>query len=246
LLPKMDYPKPARTTWQAFLFPLRLRKTAVGYIWLLKRSDAVESELFWKGVILGFAIAAPVGPIGVLTIQRTISSGWTNGLATGLGAASADTLYGALAASGLTLVTSLLLTQQPWSQAMGGVFLCYLGIRAFRKTPEPRLAVTARRSVAAAYLSAFLLTLSNPITILSFVALFTGLGLAHTANNVLAATLLVLGVAVGSSAWWVALCSVISVMRRRMSDRLLLWINRTSGTFIVLFGLFLLLTLFAQ
>jgi threonine/homoserine/homoserine lactone efflux protein len=196
-----------------------------------------------RGLLIGFSIAAPVGPIGLLCIRRTLADGRAAGLVSGLGAATADALYGAIAGFGLTVVSGLLISQQGWLRLIGGLFLLYLGARTFLARPAEQAAlVGGRAGLAGAYASTFALTLTNPATILSFVAIFAGLGLASEASGSYAeATLLVLGVFVGSALWWMLLSGGVSLLRSRVDTRALVWINRASGAIIVAFGLLALL-----
>jgi threonine/homoserine/homoserine lactone efflux protein len=194
--------------------------------------------LFLEGIIIGFAIAAPVGPIGVLCIRRTLADGRVSGLVSGLGAATADALYGAVAALGLTFVAEFLMGGESWLRLVGGAFLLFLGVRTFLARPAGRAAPDARRiGLPGAYASTFFLTLTNPTTILSFAAIFAGLGVAGDASgDALSAMLLVLGVFLGSAAWWVVLSGATSLFRTRLSVRGLRWVNRISGTVIAAFG----------
>ena len=132
--------------------------------------------LILRGFILGLAIAAPVGPIGVLCIRRTLAQGRLFGFVSGLGAATADALYGCVAAFGLTAISALLVRQQDLLRLLGGLFLCYLGVRTLLARPTDQSAAAEGQGLGGAYFSTLLLTLTNPITILSFVAVFAGLG----------------------------------------------------------------------
>jgi threonine/homoserine/homoserine lactone efflux protein len=199
----------------------------------------MTSQFFLKGVVLGFAIAAPVGPIGVLCIRRSLADGQLAGLATGLGAATADALYGCVAAFGLTAVSDYLVKQGFWLGLVGGLFLCYLGVRTFLTKTSETPAVANRRGLASAYLSTFLLTVTNPITILSFVAVFAGLGLA-TSSNYLTAASLVTGVFIGSGLWWLLLSGATALFRTRVGPSLMIWVNRASGAIIFVLGLYAL------
>lgn len=196
-----------------------------------------------RGLILGLSIAAPVGPIGVLCIRRTLASGRAAGFVSGLGAATADMCYGAVAAFGLTAVSGLLIGQAHWIRLVGGVFLCYLGIRTILSKPAQQTASTGKYGLAGAYASTLLLTLTNPPTILSFVAIFAGLGLASTGGGYGASALLVLGVFLGSALWWLLLSSSVSMLRSRFDLRALRWVNRLSGLILLAFGLIALLSL---
>ena len=127
-----------------------------------------------KGIAIGLSIAAPVGPIGVLCIRSTLAEGRIQGLVSGLGAAAADALYGCVAGFGLTLLSDLLTGQQTWLRAIGGTFLCYLGVKTFLAQPGERVASEASLGLLGAFSSTFLLTLANPVTILAFGAIFAG------------------------------------------------------------------------
>jgi threonine/homoserine/homoserine lactone efflux protein len=193
--------------------------------------------LFLEGIIIGFAIAAPVGPIGVLCIRRTLADGRVSGLVSGFGAATADALYGAVAALGLTFVAEFLIGGESWRRLVGGAFLVFLGVSTFLARPAGRAAPDAKRSgLPGAYASTFFLTLTNPTTILSFAAIFAGLGAGDTNGDVLSAMLLVPGVFLGSTMWWFVLSGATGLFRAKLSDRGLRWVNRVSGTVIAAFG----------
>lgn len=195
-----------------------------------------------RGLALGFSIAAPVGPIGLLCIRRTLADGRAVGLAAGLGAATADAVYGAVAALGLGVVSGFLVRQQSWLQAVGGTFLIWLGLQSFRSALPEREASVAAGNGLGAFASTFGLTLSNPMTILSFAALFTATGPAADGGRT-GALLLVGGVFLGSAAWWLTLTSAVAFWRTRVSARTMLWINRAAGSFLALWGLRILVAL---
>ncbi len=201
---------------------------------------------FWlKGVLLGFSIAAPVGPIGVLCIRRTLERGRLNGFVTGIGAATADALYGAVAAFGLTMIIQLLTGLQLWLRLVGGAFLVYLGVAAFRRAvpaAAPGGTGAGARSLLAAYGSTVLLTLSNPATILSFLTIFAGAGVASSAHTVEAAAFLVAGVFTGSCLWWLILSGLVGWLGARLGPQVLAWVNRAAGGALVIFGLAVLAT----
>jgi len=187
-----------------------------------------------QGIILGFSIAAPVGPIGVLCIRRTLAHGRTAGLISGLGAATADAFYGCIAGFGLTLVSNFLVNQQLWIRVIGGIFLFYLGIKIFLSKPAEVSASVKSNSLFGSYSSTLFLTLTNPATILSFAAIFAGLGVLE--GSYFDAIILVIGVFVGSALWWLFLSFGIDVVRMRFSQRGFVWINRISGMILVMFG----------
>jgi threonine/homoserine/homoserine lactone efflux protein len=189
-----------------------------------------------RGLLIGLSIAAPVGPIGVLCIRRTLSDGRWVGLATGLGAATADAVYGAVAAFGITVISSLLLDQQTWIRLIGGLFLCYLGLKTFLGAPAANAPTAAGPNLLRAYTSAVALTLTNPTTILSFVAIFAGVGAGTRSHAAGTAAALVLGVLAGSALWWLLLSSGVAMLRARITQAMLGWINRASGSILMGFG----------
>jgi threonine/homoserine/homoserine lactone efflux protein len=198
---------------------------------------SVLSALILRGFILGLAIAAPVGPIGVLCIRRTLAQGRLFGFVSGLGAATADAIYGCIAALGLTAISALLVRQQDLLRLLGGLFLCYLGVKTLLARPADRSAAPEGQGLGRACFSTLLLTLTNPITILSFVAVFAGLGVGRASNGYSAAAAIVLGVFLGSAAWWFLLSGGVSLVRDKFDARAMLWVNRISGTIILGFGL---------
>ena len=193
-----------------------------------------------QGLILGFSIAAPVGPIGVLCIRRTLTEGRIAGFVSGLGAATADAFYGAIAGFGLTFISTFLIDQQLWLRLTGGFFLLYLGVKTFRSSPPDNAALQDRSGIFGAYASTLVFTLTNPLTILSFAAIYAGLGLTATGRNYVSAALLVLGVFAGSAAWWLILSGGISLFRKSFTLEALGWINKVSGLAITIFGLIVL------
>ncbi|NPV92985.1 MAG: LysE family transporter [Firmicutes bacterium] len=200
-------------------------------------------EMFLKGLLFGFSIAAPVGPIGVLTIRRTLSDGRAAGFFTGLGAATADAVYGSVGGFGITLIADCLISQRFWLGLLGGIFLCYLGIRTFLAAPSDQASDLRSKGLLGSYLSTFLLTLANPMTILSFTAAFTGLGLANQSGSYQNAGLLVAGVFLGSTLWWFMLSGGVSRLRDRFDQAGLRWVNRVSGAIICGFGMIALYSL---
>ena len=198
---------------------------------------------YFKGLMVGISIAAPVGPIGLLCIQRTLVQGRIFGLVSGIGAASADALYGIIAGFGLNVITNFLIGQQLWIQLIGGLFLCYLGIKTLMSKPQYSLANAHGKSIFGAYLSVFFLTLTNPMTILSFIAIFAGLGISSPQSNTVSAFTLVFGVFSGSTLWWVLLSSGVGLFKNRINAKTLSFINRVSGGIILLFGVVALYSL---
>ncbi len=202
----------------------------------------MDISFLFRGLLIGFSIAAPVGPIGVLCIRRTFSDGRKSGLLSGLGAATADAIYGCIAGFGLAFISNFLINQQTWIRLIGGLFLCYLGIKTLIAKPAEKPAEIKNKGLMGAYASTFFLTLTNPMTILSFVAIFAGLGLAGSTNYA-SAGILVLGVFLGSAAWWLLLSGVVGIFREKFKPSAMLWINRISGVIILGFGLFAIISL---
>jgi threonine/homoserine/homoserine lactone efflux protein len=210
-------------------------------------------DLLLKGLAIGLAIAAPVGPIGLLCIRRSLAQGRLAGFVTGLGAAAADGVYGAIGAFGITAISVLLVDQQRWLALAGGLFLVWLGIAGMRRAPASEAAAPPRnaRDLAGYFLSTFALTLTNPATILSFAAVFAGLGLGSgaepgtngmSADSIGAALSTISGVFLGSAAWWLFLSGAVGWLRTRLGPGLLVWINRLSGMILIGFGLFAIWT----
>ncbi len=190
-----------------------------------------------QGFLIGFAIAAPVGPIGVLCIRRTLADGRLTGFLSGLGAATADTCYGAVAAFGITALSQFLTSQQFWLRLLGGLFLIYLGARAFFSRPMTELQdAGSKRGLLAAYLSTLGLTLTNPATIISFTFIFAALRLGQNGAGYLGAFALVAGVFVGSGAWWLLLSGSVGFLRSRFTPAWMRWVNRIAGVVLCGFG----------
>lgn len=197
---------------------------------------------FVTGLVIGFAIAVPVGPIGVLCLQRSLRDGRLSGLISGLGAATADALYGLVAALGLTVVTDELVAHQRAIQLGGGIFLLLLGLKIFRTKPP----AAGERTVFAprlkrAYFSTLALTLTNPMTILSFVGIFAGVGIGVADDSRGAACWLVLGVFVGSAIWWTILSFSAAWLGQRLQQSGLRFLHRSAGIVIAGFGVWQLI-----
>lgn len=203
------------------------------------------APLLVKGLGIGLALAAPVGPMAILCIRRTLRDGPLFGIVSGLGIASADAAYGAVAAFGISAVASVLLDLEMVLRLVGGLFLLALGARILLKAPVPAEESPGNSGshFAGAYVSCFILTITNPTTILTFVAIFAGLGLVSRGGDYAAAISLVAGVFIGSMLWWLALCGSVSLLRRRMGPAVMAWINRISGMVIAAFGIGILAAL---
>jgi threonine/homoserine/homoserine lactone efflux protein len=199
----------------------------------------MDAHFFLKGLAIGFSIAAPVGPIGVLCIRRSLADGAWAGFSAGLGAATADAAYGSVAGFGLTAISGFLIAHELWVDLIGGAFLCYLGLRTFLSRPGGEMDPAARKDFLAAWGSTFLLTLANPATLLSFAAVFAALGIGRSATHA-AAEELVLGVFLGSALWWIILSTAAGFFRSRVNSNWMRGVNRVSGGVLVAFGLYAL------
>ena len=200
----------------------------------------MSEPLLFKSMVLGLSIAAPVGPIGILCIRRTVVDGRIAGLVCGLGAATADALYGALGGFALNGISLWLVRWSVWMALAGCGFLFYLGVKIFR-SPAPDPAASSNSSATGAFLSTFVLTLANPLTILSFTAAFAGMGAGVVGYD--GVLTMLAGVFVGSAAWWLVLTSVTGLVR--MSGPMFVTINRVSGLLLVGFGLYTLAGVFS-
>ena len=204
-------------------------------------------EFLYKGLLLGFSVAAPVGPIGVLCINRTINKNFAAGFVSGLGAATADLIYGLIAGLGLTAVSTFLIDQKIWIQLIGLVFLIYLGIKTIiKKDNDIEFKSEVDKGLLKDYFSTLILTITNPITILFFIAVFSGLGLSNTINGFHSVMQLILGVFIGSCIWWLFLSGLTDKLKTRISKHILKWIDLVSGILILFFGLLILINLIKE
>jgi threonine/homoserine/homoserine lactone efflux protein len=192
-------------------------------------------ELFITGGVVGFAIAAPVGPIGVLCIRRSLHEGPLVGFTVGMGAAAADAFYGAVAGFGLSTIADFLVRWEDLLGIVGGLLLVAFGLRALLHDHHGEQVPVEGRSLPKAFLGTFLLTLTNPATIVTFLAIFAGLGIASGLDYA-SATTFVLGVLVGSAAWWAILANVAGSLRGHLTRDWMRVVNRVSGAFVLLFG----------
>ena len=203
----------------------------------MEGTSRMDTTLLLRGFVLGFTIAAAVGPISLLVIRRTLAEGQRYGLISGLGVATADATYGTIAAFGVTAVSDVLVDWRRALGLVGGLFLLWLAWRTIRSVPGEAAtgANGPRRGLPGAYLSTLGLTLTNPMTILSFAALFVGLGV--TGGDTAEATLLTLGVFAGSSAWWGVLTTVVGALRSRVTTTWMRRVNVASGVLIGAFAI---------
>jgi threonine/homoserine/homoserine lactone efflux protein len=198
-------------------------------------------SVFFKGAITGFLIAAPVGPIAILCIRRTLARGFVIGFASGLGAATADALYGIIASFGITVISNFLIEKQCFISFFGSIFLGYLGIKTLLTSTVKQTSDKSGNSILNTYASTLFLTLSNPITIIAFTAAFASLGITNASGNYLVSLALILGLFVGSTIWWLLLSSAVGLLRKHFNSHLFLhWINKISGILIIIFAIIIL------
>lgn len=205
-----------------------------------RKAVIVALGFFTKGIIIGFSIAAPVGPIGILCIRRTLAYGRASGFVSGLGAASADAMYAAVAGFGLTAISHFLISNQLWLRLCGGIFLLYLGARIFLANPAITSADHRHEGLIEAYLSTVVLTLANPMTILSYTAVFAGLGVGAIGHGLASALQIVLGTFVGSSLWWLMLSIGVGFVSNSLDHQTLKWVNRGAGVIILTFAVLIM------
>lgn len=205
-------------------------------------------EFIFKGIIVGLSVSIPLGPVGVLVIQRTMSKGWFAGLFSGLGATFADTFYAIIAGFGVKFISDFMMEHQIWLRLIGSVFLLFMGIRISRSHIIQQMRTQMRNPPHSKYLtdlvSMFFLTISNPLTIIAYGAIFAGLGLVEGEMGVRATNFLILGVFSGAVLWWMILGTTINFFRNKIRLRNLFWINKITGIVIAILGVLAGLSVF--
>jgi threonine/homoserine/homoserine lactone efflux protein len=192
--------------------------------------------LFLKGCLIGFSIAMPVGPIGLLCIRNALTRGMRFGLMTGLGAASADAIFGALAGFGVTVIGAFMTDFQMYLHMVGALFLAYLGIATFKEKPLDVEISNQAGGLSYAFISTFFLTLINPMTILSFAGIYAGLSSSFFSSDWIVPIVLTIGIFIGSAIWWLLLSIAASHLKEKMNVKARAWLNRISGMMILGFG----------
>ncbi len=199
-----------------------------------------KGVLFLRGLLVGLAIAAPIGPIGVLCIQRTLAEGVVRGMVTGFGSATAHGLYAAIAGFGVVFIGDSLSHGQVVLRLLGGGYLAWLALRIVRSEPAVPGAMRKGRGLLATYFSSFLVDITSPGTLVLFAAIFAGLGTTSAAGSVGSTAFLVVGVLVGSGLWWVLLSNGVHLLRSRLNQMWLRWVNRLSALILLGFAAFVL------
>jgi threonine/homoserine/homoserine lactone efflux protein len=172
-----------------------------------------------------------------------LQSGRLSGLFSGLGAATADTIYALIAAFGLRIISDFLLAEQLWLRLIGGAFLLYLGWKTFFTIPTGKIKESKHTTLFNDFISTFFLTITNPMTILSFLAVFAALGLSTVKGNYFQAAELVFGVFFGSAAWWLIISEGVQLFRKKVNQKVMQWINRIAGLIIAGFGVVALVSI---
>lgn len=207
----------------------------IGTILLMYKGRFMFPSLFIKGWVIGFSIAMPVGPIGILCIQHSLIRGMLYGLIAGLGAALADTVYGAIAGLGISAISSLLVQNQFWIQLLGALFLWYLGFSIYRSKPPVNAKEAEKLGLWRVFLTTFALTLTNPMTMVCFAGIYAGFGICLPEEGLLSIALLAGGVLIGSAAWWLLLSCGVALIREKVSLQTP-WLNKISGGVILFFA----------
>ena len=199
-------------------------------------------HLFVKGIFLGLSVSAPVGPIGILCINRALTKGFRSGLSSGMGAATADLIYGTIAALGITLISDFLIENEVFFLILGVIFLFYMGISTIIKKRKISLENRMSRNFLMDYTTTFFLTITNPLTILFFLNVFALMGVAKTDGSITNTFLLLLGVFIGSAMWWLTLSGTTYLLKSKIKDHTLKLIDYISGSAILAFGIYIIFT----
>ncbi|MCD1295141.1 lysine transporter LysE [Methanocella sp. CWC-04] len=205
---------------------------------------AMMFDLLVIGVLVGFFIAAPLGPISIICIRRTLAEGRLSGFAAGLGVATADTIYGCIAGFGITFISDLIVTGHSVLYLISAILLCYVGIRIFTSSPPDMEAEVKGKGLANAYLSTFLITIVNPVTIIAFLAVFAGMGIINSSMDHISTAMILAGIFIGSLSWWLILSLLVGYFRTRLDTGWLFKLNRLAGMIIIGFGIVAFISMF--
>lgn len=208
----------------------------------------MQVDFIIKGIIVGFLASVPLGPVGVLCIQRTINKGRVSGIFSGMGAATVDAFFAMVAAFGLTFIITFIEEQHFYIQLIGGAVLILLGVNIFRTNPIKQIRRHRRKKnkLIEDYFSVLLLTLSNPLAIFLFVAAFAGIGMVSADDKAIKSWLIVAGVFAGAMIWWFTLTFLINIFRKKFRLKQLWWINKIAGLAIIVFGVAAMLSVFIK
>jgi threonine/homoserine/homoserine lactone efflux protein len=204
--------------------------------------ETMEMNYLLNGILIGFALAVPIGPIAVLCIRQTLSNGHLSGMVIGLGAATSDFLYSGLAALGLTIISTALNSLQLWARIAGAAVLLIIGIKIFITKYRSENTPINTAGMLKSYILTFLFALMNPVPFFAFISVFTIFGIGHNISNLSALTL-AFGVFIGSLLWFITLSSIVTLLKHKMNFDRALWMNRITGSVIILYGFFAILSL---
>jgi len=208
----------------------------------------VELEFLIKGLIVGFLASIPLGPVGILCIQRTINKGRFPGIISGMGSATVDAFFALVAAFGLTYIINFIEEQQFYIQFIGGAVMILLGVKIFNTNPikQIRRHRKKKNKLIEDYLSVLILTLSNPLAIFLFVAAFASIGLVTSKDSSLKSWMIIFGVFLGAMLWWATLTFFVDLFRKKFRLKQLWWINKIAGVLVVVFGVVAMLSVFFE
>ena len=208
----------------------------------------MELQLLIKGIIVGLVVSTPIGPMGVLCVQRTLNKGKSSGFSSGMGIATADAIFALIAGLGISFIIHFLSEQQLIIKIIGGLVIAFIGLRIFIANPVKQLKKHRRegKNLFEDFISILFMALSNPLTVFLYIAIFAGLNLHDVAAGYSSALLVVAGVFVGASISWFAISTVVNYFRAKIRLRKLMWINRIAGITIILFGVFAICSLFVM
>ena len=206
----------------------------------------MELQFLIKGIIVGLLVSTPVGPMGILCVQRTLNKGKSSGFSSGMGIATADTIFALIAGLGISFIIHFLSEQQLIIKIIGGVVIAFIGLKIFITNPVKQLKKHRRegKTLFEDFISILFMALSNPFTVFLYVAVFAGLNLQDVSTGYSSALLVVTGVFVGASISWFTISTIVNYFRTKIRLRKLMWINRIAGITIILFGFFAICSLF--
>ncbi len=200
-------------------------------------------SILLKGIVIGFSLAAPIGPVGIMCIRRTLTHGHLRGFVSGLGAASADAVYALVAAFGITLISNFILQHEYAIRLVGGILLILLGVRTLAKQPAEKNGKNGLNGHASAYVTMFFLTFTNPMTLFAFLVVFAGMGAGSVVGDTLKASFLVAGVFLGSALWFVFITTAVHVYKEKFKIWGLKAVNLIAGLFILICGIVILVSI---
>ncbi len=203
-------------------------------------------DIIFKGILVGLSVSVPLGPIGVLCIQRTLNKGYISGIISGTGASFADIIYAVIAGFGITFISDFLIAQQSIIRIVGGLFLIFVGIKIYLSNPikQIREQRTKGKRYLTDFITSFLVTISNPITILAFGVIFSSFSMIDKSTEPVEISMILASVFAGALLWWMTLISIVSLFKKKIRLRNLFWINKITGVLIVIFAIIVVISAF--